>query len=126
MIEAQRGYDSRCWLWSPGYFAGEIRKDCPLTLIAATEAWHTVLALSPDDALTFEAERRRRLGIYLVLPMASGWLVAIAVVQAAFFSDGNPSPGALWLASTRAEAGFMLSTIDVGIRIVVPRSLVVS
>jgi predicted glycogen debranching enzyme len=60
-IEAQRGYDSRGWLWSPGYFAGEIRKDCPLTLIAATESWHTVLALSPDDALTFEGERRRRL-----------------------------------------------------------------
>jgi hypothetical protein len=34
-IEAQRGYDSRGWLWSPGYFAGEIHKDCPLTLIAA-------------------------------------------------------------------------------------------
>src|SRR5438874_837846 len=60
-IEAQRGYDSRGWLWSPGYFAGEVRKDFPLTLIAATEAWHTVLALSPDDALTFEGERRRRL-----------------------------------------------------------------
>jgi predicted glycogen debranching enzyme len=60
-IEAQRGYDSRGWLWSPGYFAGEIRKDCPLTLIAATESWHTVLALSPEDALTFEGERRRRL-----------------------------------------------------------------
>src|SRR5579863_6314368 len=60
-IEAQRGYDARGWLWSPGYFAGEVRKDCPLTLIAATEAWHTVLALSPDDALTFEGERRRRL-----------------------------------------------------------------
>jgi predicted glycogen debranching enzyme len=60
-IEAQRGYDSRGSLWSPGYFAGEIRKDCPLTLIAATESWHTVLALSPDDALTFEGERRRRL-----------------------------------------------------------------
>ena len=68
------------------------------------------------------------LGIYLVLPMASGWLVgiAVAIVQAAFFSDANPSPGALWAASTRAEAGFMLSTIDVGIRIVVPRSFVVS
>ncbi len=60
-IEAQRGYDSRSWLWSPGYFAGEVRKDRPLTLIAATEPWHTVLALSPDDALAFEGERRRRL-----------------------------------------------------------------
>ena len=60
-IEAQRGYDARGWLWSPGYFAGQVGKGCPLTLIAATEAWHTVLALSPDDALTFECERRRRL-----------------------------------------------------------------
>ncbi|HMD66577.1 MAG TPA: glycogen debranching enzyme N-terminal domain-containing protein, partial [Stellaceae bacterium] len=25
-IEAQRGYDSRGWLWTPGYFAGEVRK----------------------------------------------------------------------------------------------------
>jgi predicted glycogen debranching enzyme len=60
-IEAQRGYDSRGWLWSPGYFAGEVRKDSPLTLIAATEPWHTVLALNPDDALTLEGERLRRL-----------------------------------------------------------------
>jgi predicted glycogen debranching enzyme len=60
-IEAQRGYDSRGWLWSPGYFVGEVRRDCPLTLIAATEPWHTVLALSPDDALIFEGERLRRL-----------------------------------------------------------------
>jgi predicted glycogen debranching enzyme len=60
-VEAQRGYDSRGWLWSPGYFIGEVSGDCPLTLIAATEAWHTVQALSPDEALTFEGERRRRL-----------------------------------------------------------------
>jgi predicted glycogen debranching enzyme len=60
-IEAQRGYDSRGWLWSPGYFSGEVCKERPLTLIAATEAWHTVLALSPDDALAFEGERSRRL-----------------------------------------------------------------
>jgi hypothetical protein len=46
--------------------------------------------------------------------------------QATLFSEGTPSLGALWLASTRAEAGFILSTIDVGIRIVVPRSFVVS
>ena len=60
-IEAQRGYESRGWMWTPGYFAGELRKDCPLTLIAATEPWHTVMALRPEDGLTFERERRRRL-----------------------------------------------------------------
>jgi predicted glycogen debranching enzyme len=59
-IEAQRGYESRGPLWSPGYFAGEIRSDRPLTLIAATEPWQTVEALRPDDALAFERERRRR------------------------------------------------------------------
>ena len=72
-IEAQRGYDSRGWLWSPGYFAGEIRKDRPLTLIAATEPWHTVLALSPDDALTFEGERRRRLVGMAAAPAQNGF-----------------------------------------------------
>jgi predicted glycogen debranching enzyme len=59
--EAERGYDARSWTWSPGYFTGEIHKDCSLTLIAATEPWHTVMALEPDAALTFECERRRRL-----------------------------------------------------------------
>ena len=72
-VEAQRGYDSRGWLWSPGYFSGEVRGDCPLTLIAATEAWHTVRALSPDDALTFESERRRRLVGVAAVPAQIGF-----------------------------------------------------
>ena len=28
-IEAQRGYDARGWLWSPGYFAGEVQQGLP-------------------------------------------------------------------------------------------------
>jgi predicted glycogen debranching enzyme len=60
-IEAQRGYDSRGWLWSPGYFVGVVRNDQPLTFVAGTEPWHTLSALTPDDALVFEGERRRRL-----------------------------------------------------------------
>ena len=32
-----------------------------MTLIAATEAWHTMRALTPEDARNFEVERRRRL-----------------------------------------------------------------
>ena len=46
--------------------------------------------------------------------------------QATLLSEEISLPGTPWLASTRAEAGFILSTIDVGMRIVVPRSLVVS
>src|SRR4029077_2866737 len=83
-IEAQRGYDSRGWLWSPGYFAGEIRKDCPLTLIAATEAWHTVLALSPDDALTFEGERRRRLVGMAAAPARIGFAAELVLAADTF------------------------------------------
>src|SRR5271154_4306478 len=83
-IEAQRGYDSRGWLWSPGYFAGEVRDDCPLTLIAATEPWHTVLALSPDDALTFEGERRRRLVEMAEAPVQMGFAAELALAADAF------------------------------------------
>ena len=83
-IEAQRGYDARGWLWSPGYFAGEVRTDCPLTLIAATEAWHTVLALSPDDALTFEGERRRRLVGMAAAPVQMGFAAELALAADAF------------------------------------------
>jgi len=60
-LEAQRGYEAKGRLWSPGYFTGEVRIGCPLTFVAATEPWHTVLALTPEDALAFEGERRRRL-----------------------------------------------------------------
>jgi predicted glycogen debranching enzyme len=83
-IEAQRGYDSRGWLWSPGYFAGEIRKGYPLTLIAATEAWHTVLALSPDDALTFEGERRRRLVGMAAGPVQVGFAAELVLAADTF------------------------------------------
>ena len=83
-IEAQRGYESRGWLWSPGLFTGEVRKDCPLTLIAATEAWHTVLALSPDDALTFEGERRRRLVGMAAVPARIGFAAELVLAADAF------------------------------------------
>ena len=83
-IEAQRGYNLRGWLWSPGYFAGEVRRDCPLTLIAATEAWHTVLALSPDDALTFERERRRRLVGMVAAPAQIGFAAELVLAADTF------------------------------------------
>ena len=83
-IEAQRGYDLRGWLWTPGYFTGEVRKDCPLTLIAATEPWHTVLALSPDDALTFEGERRRRLVGMAAAPVQTGFAAELAIAADTF------------------------------------------
>jgi predicted glycogen debranching enzyme len=72
-LEAQRGYESKGWLWSPGYFTGEVGNGCPLTFVAATEPWHTTLALTPDDALVFESERRRRLVSMAAAPVQTGF-----------------------------------------------------
>jgi predicted glycogen debranching enzyme len=83
-IEAQRGYDSRGWLWSPGYFAGELRQGSKLTLVAATEAWHSVLALSPDDALTFEGERCRRLVGMAAAPARIGFAAELVLAADTF------------------------------------------
>ena len=68
----------------PGYFAGDVHKDRPLTLIAATEPWHTVLALSPDDALAFEGERRRRLVGLAPAPARTGFAAELVLAADAF------------------------------------------
>jgi predicted glycogen debranching enzyme len=60
-MEAERGYASHGWEWSPGYFAMTLDKAKATCLIAGTEPWHTMLALAPDAAQRFERERRRRL-----------------------------------------------------------------
>src|SRR3954452_7699577 len=59
--EAERGYESHGWVWSPGYFTAELQPDCAVTLIAGTEDWHTMASLTPDQARRFEIERRTRL-----------------------------------------------------------------
>ncbi len=59
--EADRGYHSRGLLWSPGYFSIEIRPNQTSTLIASTEDWKLINALEPDEALSSDCERRRRL-----------------------------------------------------------------
>jgi predicted glycogen debranching enzyme len=60
-MEADRGYRSRGLLWSPGHFVIELRQNEPATLVASTEPWGTIRAMSPPVALESERERRRRL-----------------------------------------------------------------
>jgi predicted glycogen debranching enzyme len=79
--EAQRGYDSRGWEWTPGYFAVGLAKGVSATLIAGTEPWHTVLALAPKEARRFELERRRRL-VALADPEAREGFAAELVLAA--------------------------------------------
>ena len=60
-VEADRGYASRGALWSPGVFSVALRSRAVVDLVASTEPWHAILALSAEESLSFEQERRRRL-----------------------------------------------------------------
>jgi predicted glycogen debranching enzyme len=60
-IELSRGYDSAGELWTPGYFRVDLSRDNPATLVASTESWEIIEALSPDQAAQAEHDRRGRL-----------------------------------------------------------------
>jgi predicted glycogen debranching enzyme len=59
-VEAARGYDSSGDLWCPGGYDIELG-DSPATLVASTEPWETVSAMSPAQAHEYENVRRARL-----------------------------------------------------------------
>jgi predicted glycogen debranching enzyme len=60
-IEEQRGYDSQGNLWSPGYFRVDLAAGKNVTLIASSESWESIMALSPAETFQAELERCRRL-----------------------------------------------------------------
>ena len=60
-MEETRGYQWQGSLWSPGYFRADAAKGQQVSLIASSEPWDTLKALSPDGAAGSEQERRRRL-----------------------------------------------------------------
>jgi predicted glycogen debranching enzyme len=60
-VEESRGYESAGSLWSPGYFRTDLSPGETATVVASTESWETVRALTPDGAVRAENERRRRL-----------------------------------------------------------------
>ena len=55
-IEERRGYPAQGDLWSPGYFHADLRKDRDATLIASSESWENMRALTPGLAVGSEAE----------------------------------------------------------------------
>lgn len=109
--EEQRGYEARGPAWSPGYFTCELRYDQPVTLVAGTERWHTVLALKPDEARAFELERRRRLVEMAPLRARTG--LASELVLAADNFIITPVGRVADLARVRAE-GDQLRTVIAG------------
>ena len=60
-IEAQRGYASRGTLWSPGLFHVQMNPSAQVHLVASTEPWHAILALTAKEVQTYEEQRRQRL-----------------------------------------------------------------
>jgi glycogen debranching enzyme len=58
-VEESRGYVSKAGAWTPGVFALELRAAQPIALVASTEPWDVLTALSWPDAFAAERERRR-------------------------------------------------------------------
>ncbi|HXE12700.1 MAG TPA: amylo-alpha-1,6-glucosidase [Bryobacteraceae bacterium] len=59
--EANRGYPAVGELWSPGSFSADIEPGRNMTLVASTEPWEAINALTVERALDAEYTRRRRL-----------------------------------------------------------------
>src|SRR5262249_34826629 len=60
-VEKSRGSDHQGSLWSPGYFRLDLSPGAPATLIASTEPWEIVTALTPAQAFAAEQDRHERL-----------------------------------------------------------------
>jgi predicted glycogen debranching enzyme len=60
-VEQSRGYDWKGNLWSPGSFSAILDEYHVVSLVASTEDWEQVNALTPEQALAAEIERRRDL-----------------------------------------------------------------
>jgi predicted glycogen debranching enzyme len=60
-VEESRGYQASGALWSPGYFRVDLEAGRDAVVVASTEPWESIRALSPEDALDAELERRTRL-----------------------------------------------------------------
>lgn len=60
-VEASRGYPARGHVWTPGRFRAELDPGEECTLICSTESWEKVQALTPQEAMRAERNRRERL-----------------------------------------------------------------
>lgn len=80
-IESRRGYESVGDLWSPGFFKVDLHPEKLATLIASTESWEMIQALTPHEALNSERERRNQL-VYIALPAARKGLAGELVLAA--------------------------------------------
>lgn len=109
--DADRGYDAKGKLWSPGWITFDLNPDCQATLIASTETWRVMQALSPDEAVDFYQQRRARL-IRTAVPEARASPAADLVLAADQFII-NPV-GRLQDAARAHAAGDEIRTVIAG------------
>ena len=83
-IEADRGYDSRGTLYSPGRFRADLAPGETVALTASTETWQTLAVMSPGEAIAAEVDRRRR-RIDAAVPRARTGVAAELVLAADAF-----------------------------------------
>ncbi len=83
-IEADRGYDSRGGLYSPGRFRAMLALGEQVTLTASSESWATVSVMSASEAIAAEIDRRRR-SIDAAVPRARTGVLAELVLAADAF-----------------------------------------
>jgi predicted glycogen debranching enzyme len=60
-VEADRGYAAVGEQWTFGQFEVVLTRELPATLIASTDSWETMTALTPDQARAAEKQRRAHL-----------------------------------------------------------------
>jgi predicted glycogen debranching enzyme len=83
-VEKARGYDCIGSLWSPGYFRANLQKGHDVTLVASTESWETVCALTLREAFESEQLRRERLVSAAVPEARSGLAEELALAADQF------------------------------------------
>ncbi|WP_437503269.1 amylo-alpha-1,6-glucosidase [Sorangium sp. So ce1099] len=71
-IEQSRGYDAIGEFYSPGRFSLELPVSGSVTLVASTEQWETINALSTDEVQRAERKRRTRLLLAAAPEIRSG------------------------------------------------------
>jgi predicted glycogen debranching enzyme len=59
--EHQRGYEALGDVWSPGYFEMDLESEHAATLIASTEPWERIRAITAENAYAAELHRRQEL-----------------------------------------------------------------
>ena len=83
-LEQHRGYECCGNLWTPGYFRLVLTPDEPGTLVASTESWETISALTPGELSFAEKRRRGRLVEAANCPPAPGMAAELVLAADQF------------------------------------------